>query len=58
MRIFLRYNLFADTAEFILNALDLTLGGFAWLAIQFQGRGPGQFAPRAVHDRGRHLQIP
>jgi len=58
MGILLRYNLFADTAEFILNALDLTLGGFAWLPIQFQGSGPSQPAARAIHDHGRHLQIP
>jgi hypothetical protein len=57
MRFFLRSNVFVDTAELALNALDLMPRGSRLLAIQLRGSGAGQSPLRAVHNRHHHLQI-
>jgi len=43
--------------SWLLNALDLMPRGFALLATQFRCTRASQPPLRAVHHRGRHLQI-
>ena len=57
MRVFLRWNGFAEASELLLNALDLIPRGPALLCIQVHDGGPGQPALSAIHNRGHHLQV-
>jgi hypothetical protein len=55
MRFLLSFELFADAMKLSLHALDLAPRAFALPPIQL--RDAGQPPLRAIHDRGRHLQI-
>jgi hypothetical protein len=53
----LREDLLVDTAELILNPMDLMSRGFALLAIQFHRCGAGQTPLSAAHYGGHYLQV-
>jgi len=57
MRFLLPLDVFVDTAELLLNALDLAPRDFALLAIQIRDCCADQPPLRAVHDCRHHFQI-
>jgi hypothetical protein len=57
MRLLLRWNLFLETAELTLKAIDLMPRRFTLLTIQLRTSGASQSPMSAVGYGGHHLQI-